>query len=169
MLVSGPGRTPQGIDDCTPTTPYGASKLEMEKLIHRSEINCDWVIFRPTSIWGPWFGEPYRNFFDIVLKGIFIHPGHKACTKTYGFVGTSIRQLEALMTAPRHLVQGKCFYIGDCPPLNISQWADQIRFAQTGRTNIRLPYCLMVLLALAGDALKIARIKFPMTSFRLRT
>jgi nucleoside-diphosphate-sugar epimerase len=168
MLVSGPGKTPVGLDDCLPDSPYGQSKLQMERVIHEAHLPAEWLIVRPTSIWGPWFGEPYRNFFDIVMKGRFLHPGNRACTKTYGFVGNSVRQIEALITAPKELVQGKTFYLGDSPPLNISRWADQIRVACHDRVNNHLPYCAFSALGLIGDFLKLAGIKFPMTSFRLR-
>lgn len=168
MLVSGAGHTPQGLDDCRPTTIYGESKLQMERFIHRSVLAKEWSIIRPTSIWGPWFGEPYRNFFDLVVKGMYVHPGRRACTKTYGFVGNSVRQMESLLTAPADVVHQKTFYIGDAPPLDISVWADQVRRAHCGRKCRRLPYAGMLLLAGFGDLLKMAGIHFPMTSFRLK-
>lgn len=36
---------------------------------------CDWCIIRPTSIWGPWFGVPYRNFFDMVMHRMYFQIG----------------------------------------------------------------------------------------------
>jgi nucleoside-diphosphate-sugar epimerase len=167
MLVSGPGHTPRGLEDCKPTTLYGESKVKMERLIHKANLATQWSIVRPTSIWGPWFGEPYRNFFDLVLKGMFIHPGRRACIKTYGFVGNSVRQLESLLTAPAEDVNRRTFYIGDAPPLDISVWADQIRRTYCGRKCWSLPYICAALMASVGDVLKKAGIHFPLTSFRL--
>ena len=53
--------------DYCPHTKYGESKVETEKKVWENKPHCDWCIIRPTSIWGPWFGVPYRNFFDMVI------------------------------------------------------------------------------------------------------
>ncbi len=168
MLVCKIGYVPENFLDYNPNTSYGESKVEMEKIIYNSSINAEWTIIRPTSIWGPWFKEPYRNFFDIVLKGLFIHPGNKACTKTYGYIGNTTHQIYQLMIAKEELINKKCFYIGDTPPIQISEWADEIKLTYCNKNNLKLPYFVFVLLALIGDILKIIGIKFPMTSFRLK-
>ena len=91
---------------------YGKSKVEMEKCILRSGLNFPWVIIRPTSIWGPWFGEPYNNFFHFVLRKMFVHPGNMGCEKTYGYIGNSVFQiLKLLEIEDESLVKGKTFYI----------------------------------------------------------
>ena len=54
--------------DFCPHTKYGESKVETEIRVWGNEPHCDWCIIRPTSIWGPWFGVPYRNFFDMVMS-----------------------------------------------------------------------------------------------------
>ena len=56
-------------------------------------------IIRPTSIWGPWFGEPYDKFFHIVLKRMYFHMGEKACRKTYGYIDNVIYQIESILRA----------------------------------------------------------------------
>lgn len=60
MLVCKLGYIPKDDLDFAPSTLYGESKVITEKTTRKFLI--DWVIIRPTSIWGPWFGEPYRNF-----------------------------------------------------------------------------------------------------------
>ena len=82
MLVCHAGYYPQNQFDYAPKTIYGESKVETEKAVWANKPMCDWAIIRPTSIWGPWFGVPYRNFFDMVLKHRYIHIGHRSCTKT---------------------------------------------------------------------------------------
>jgi GlcNAc-P-P-Und epimerase len=167
MLVCRVGYQPDGPRDYTPNTPYGESKVEMENIIYDADIKAEWVIVRPTSIWGPWFREPYRNFFDLVLRGMFVHPGRRACTKTYGFVGNAVHQISRFMSAPSESVHGKCFYLGDDPPIPISDWADEIREQADGRRNHRIPYFCFVILGWMGDLLKLVKLRFPMTSFRL--
>jgi len=168
MLVCEVGYIPKDQNDYNPTTVYGQSKVDMENIIKNSDLDISWSIVRPTSIWGPWFEAPYKMFFDIVLKGLFFHPGDKACTKTYGYVGNSVYQIDKLINAPKEQINKLVFYLGDEPAINISQWADEIRQLSKGKNNIRLPYFMFIILAKIGDFLKFLNIDFPMTSFRLK-
>lgn len=68
MYVCEPGYMPKSFDDYAPHTLYGESKVETEKIIKSRNPKYTWTIIRPTSIWGPWFGEPYNRFFHIVLS-----------------------------------------------------------------------------------------------------
>jgi len=62
------GYQPVSDYDYCPPTAYGASKVETERLV-RSAVAIPWVLVRPTSIWGPWFDIPYRDFFLSVARG----------------------------------------------------------------------------------------------------
>ena len=67
QLVCKIGYQPLNEDDYCPTTLYGTSKVIGEQIIRSvDEFGASWTIVRPTSIWGPWFGEPYRDFFDVI-------------------------------------------------------------------------------------------------------
>lgn len=167
MLVCKAGYIPKNINDTCPTTVYGQSKVLGEKIvINNKELIPEHVIVRPTSIWGPWFHEPYRNFFDIVLRGLFIHPGNKACTKTYGYVENSVNQLISLATQEQRLKD--YYYIGDRIPLNISIWANQIAELAAIRKPLTFPITVYHFLAMFGDVLKKIGFNFPMSSFRLK-
>ena len=87
MLVCKVGYIPKSDRDFAPSTLYGESKVITENLVWKTQPDCDWAIVRPTSIWGPWFGAPYRNFFDMVIARKYFHIGNKGCTKTYGCNG----------------------------------------------------------------------------------
>ena len=169
MLVNKVGSSPKGSLDYNPDTIYGESKVEMERIILNAKLKTQWVIIRPTSIWGPWFGEPYSNFFYFVSKGLFLHPGDKACSKTYGFIDNSVFQISSLLFfKKKSLLNGKIFYIGDKPPINISNWADEISIQCRGTKNKKIYYWLFRFAALVGDFLGLLSIKFPITSFRLK-
>ena len=56
--------------DYCPHTIYGESKVITENNVWKNKPKCDWCIIRPTSIWGPWFGVPYRNFFDMGIPPV---------------------------------------------------------------------------------------------------
>ena len=73
MLVCKVGYQPLNNFDYKPSTLYGESKVLTEKIVWDNQLNCDWVIIRLTSIWGPWFDEPYRFFLIELFKiNIFI-------------------------------------------------------------------------------------------------
>ena len=167
MLVCKPGYIPNHKTDFAPSTIYGESKVLMEKIIRESAHNYEWVIVRPTSIWGPGFGEPYRNFFDMVISKRYFHIGEKSCTKTYGFVENLIYQIDSILNAPVEQIQGNVFYLGDYEPTNIRSWANEIA-TEIGIKIKTIPYPIMKLAALGGDFLKTFGINFPMTSFRLK-
>lgn len=52
MLVCHTGYYPKNQFDYSPTTLYGESKVETEKIVWANKPHCDWAIIRPTSIWG---------------------------------------------------------------------------------------------------------------------
>jgi nucleoside-diphosphate-sugar epimerase len=167
MLVCHTGYYPKNQSDYAPTTLYGESKVETEKIVWANKPHCDWAILRPTSIWGPWFGVPYRNFFDMVIARTYFHIGHKSCRKTYGYIGNAVYQIEQILFNDTLNEDNKVFYIGDTPPIPIEEWANEIAH-ELGHKVSRMPYMLMKLAAYFGDALKCIGIKFPMTSFRLK-
>ena len=167
MLVCHVAYQPKDQYDYSPSTFYGESKVITEQQTWKANLKCDWAIIRPTSIWGPWFGEPYRNFFDIVKKRMYFHLGNKGCTKTYGYVGNSIYQIDRLLLTETSGYNQKVFYIGDKPAINISEWADEIG-KELGFKIPTMPWGIVKLAAYLGDGLKRFGFHFPMTSFRLK-
>jgi nucleoside-diphosphate-sugar epimerase len=168
-LVCKIGYQPESDLDYCPTTAYGESKVEGERLVRKlAGDSYDWVIVRPTSIWGPWFDIPYRTFFDHVRAGHYYHPAGLEILKSFGYVGNSVFQLRRLMSAPEGQVSGRTFYIGDYEAI------DLYRFAQTvarefGRGPVKvMPKALLTVLAVLGDAMQHLGYKNPpITSFRL--
>lgn len=166
MLVCKVGYQPKHSEDYCPTTLYGESKVETERITREINPNCDWVFLRPTSIWGPWFKIPYRNFFDMVLSHKYFHIGHKSCTKTYGYIGNAIYQIEQILFTDTSSNSDKVYYLGD-EPTNIEEWANEIATVNNQKIP-RLPFGIFKVIALLGDGLKKLGISFPMTSFRLK-
>jgi hypothetical protein len=128
---------------------------------------CDWAIIRPTSIWGEWFDAPYKNFFDMIIAKRYFHIGKKSCTKTYGYVGNAVYQIEKILFNETKDEGNRVFYIGDYEPVNIEKWANEIADILCYKI-IRVPYCVVFLAALVGDILGGINISFPMTTFRLK-
>ena len=166
MYVCEPGYMPKDFEDYAPHTLYGESKVETENIIKSANPSYTWSIIRPTSIWGPWFGEPYNRFFHIVLKRMYFHMGKRACKKTYGYVDNAIYQIMSILNADAERVNRKVFYLGDYEPYDITEWANEIAI-HAGIKIPNIPYVCFNLAGWFGDFLKIFGISFPMTSFRL--
>jgi nucleoside-diphosphate-sugar epimerase len=97
MLVCSLSYKAKDVFDYHPTTIYGESKVITERTVFYNKPHCDWAVIRPTSIWGEWFDAPYKNFFDMVIKKRYFHIGRKSCTKTYGYIGNAIYQIEKIL------------------------------------------------------------------------
>lgn len=166
MLVCRVNYCPKNAFDYAPTTLYGESKVLTEKTIWENTIPCPWIIIRPTSLWGPWFGIPYRNFFDMVLSKRYVHIGNKSCTKTYGFIDNSIHQITTLLNELSDEMTGRIFYIGDYDPTNIEAWGNEIAL-ELGYKIKKIPFFAVFVAARIGDVLKKFNIAFPLTTFRL--
>jgi nucleoside-diphosphate-sugar epimerase len=168
-LVCEIGYQPKGDDDYLPNTIYGESKIIGEKIIRSSsnKIHCPWVIVRPTSIWGPWFATPYKDFFNAIKSCRYFHPSGKKIRKSFGFVGNSSYQLLQLIENA-NLVNGKTLYLCDNEPINLEMMANLIQMNFNVKKIKKIPIWMLRLLALFGDFLKIIGFKNPpLTTFRL--
>ena len=167
QAVTGGGYQPQHQKDYHTVTLYGDSKVITEENTWKNPPTCDWAIIRPTSIWGPWFGVPYRNFFDMIHKRLYFHIGHNSTTKTYGYVGNAVYQIEKILFSDTTDESNKVFYIGDNPPIFIEEWANEIG----KELNIkipRLPMWILKCVAKFGDCMyAITKKHFPLDSRRL--
>jgi nucleoside-diphosphate-sugar epimerase len=167
MLVCRIGHVPRHETDYCPSTFYGESKVESEKLVRREATGLfPWTIVRPTSIWGPWFRAPYRDFFEAVRRGVYMHPRRRRVRRSYGFVLNTVAQLQRL--ASGSLAQ-RTVYLADYEPIELKQWALAIQ-AELGARPVReVPLWILKAGAWCGDAAK--RLGYrapPITSFRLR-
>ena len=167
MLVCHSEYIPINELDYAPTTIYGESKVLTEKKVRENSPNCDWAIIRPTSIWGPWFSVPYKNFFDMIIARKYFHIGDRGCTKTYGYISNAVYQIEQILFSETTSNKKKVFYIGDYQPTNIENWADEIA-SELEISIKKIPYFFIKIIAIGGDVLKRLGIDFPMTSFRLK-
>jgi GlcNAc-P-P-Und epimerase len=167
MLVCKLGYTPLGFDDYAPNSLYGESKVLTEQIV--KQYNIDWLIVRPTSIWGPWFGEPYKNFFNLVVRGLYFNiPSKYASTKSYGYVENTCMQIFNLLMSEDLSVKHNYFYLGDLNPINITDWAIKIRRLNNQSNLFTLPIWVLKLSAKFGDIVKFkfGINNFPMNSFR---
>lgn len=169
-LVCKIGYQPTHNADYCPTTSYGQSKVEGERLVRAgcAGAGFSWVILRPTSIWGPWFDVPYKLFFLSVAKGRYVHPKSVKVLKSFGFVGNTVHQLELAGRAAAGKVHGKTMYLADYPPIEVSALATEVQRATGARPVRAVPLSILRAMAWAGDAAKAMGMRNPpLTSFRL--
>jgi nucleoside-diphosphate-sugar epimerase len=168
MLVCRLGYKPSSEVDYCPNTPYGKSKVIGEELIRSSNISFPWVIVRPTSIWGPWFATPYRNFFDMIRKGFYVHPEGVRVRRSYGFVYNSVFQLSKISDRLNNELVSKTIYLADYQPIELKTWSKNIQMNLEARPVKEVPMYVFKAIAKLGDILKFFGYKNPpMSTFRL--
>jgi GlcNAc-P-P-Und epimerase len=168
MLVCSVGHIPLDMKTYSPTTLYGRSKVMGEKLVRaKLQVLPRTCIVRPTSIWGPYFEAPYRNFFSHVLSKRFFYFGKLCDRKTYGYVENTIGQILGILR-DQTWNSGDVFYLGDTSPMSIDEFAQLIVSEAKLPVPITFSPYVIKITALIGDILKTFKIGFPMTSFRLK-
>lgn len=166
-LVCKIGYEPKNGFDYKPTTVYGESKIIGEKIVRETKfLNADWLIVRPTSLWGPWFGIPYRTFFDTIEKKLYFHPKDKKVYKKFGFVLNSVHILNVLLR--ENSLNTKTVYLSDFKDLEVKAWADLISNHFHNQNVKQIPFFILKTLSIFGDGLKLVGLKNPpLTTFRL--
>jgi nucleoside-diphosphate-sugar epimerase len=170
LLVCRNGYIPSSFDDYCPPNVYGQSKVLGEKIIKDRSSSKNWIIVRPTSVWGPWFAHSYLKFFKAVELGLYLQPGSGELIKPICFVGNASFMILKLLVASQNDVLGRYFYLADYPERTTKEWSDAIR-REVGRKGSApsLPVCLFKIPALLGDLAQILGINDPIfSSFRLK-
>lgn len=169
QLVCRVGYQPRGDEDYCPTTVYGESKVRTEQIWRACDGGgVEWVITRPTTIWGPWMNPHYVRFFAMIRSGRYFHVGREDIAKSYGYVGNAAWQYVQLLNARAGTVHRKTLYIADYEPLGLRSWTSSFQRA-LGAPPIRtLPRWFASAAASVGNGLNRAGVeRFPFNSFRL--
>tara|TARA_B110000008_G_scaffold273558_1_gene308045 strand:- start:2336 stop:3268 length:933 start_codon:yes stop_codon:yes gene_type:complete len=148
-----------------PSTIYGQSKVLYEKKLKRKSKS--YILVRPTSIWGPGFKEPYKNFFEYVIDGKFF-VSDKSIVKTYCYIENLIQQILVLVKDyEKYKFSHQYFIDGN---YNIFDWAKLIKLksGNTKRKIILVPKPFFYFVCLIGDYIRIFIKKFPLNTFRFK-
>jgi len=170
QFVCGPGRLPDGDEDCFPATVYGQSKVVTEQLTRSANLECIWTIVRPTNVWGPHHQRYAREFWNVLDRGWYLHPGVESPVRSYAYVGNVVWQLLQILETKPSRVHGKTLYLGD-RPIALVDWVRGFHHAITRRQEMRvIPLWLLGLMARLGDAVsRVTRRPFYINSSRLRS
>lgn len=152
-----------------PVNTYGESKRQMEELIRGDkDLPGVWTIVRPTNVWGPWHPRYAKEFWLVMKKGRYVHPGGAPVVRAYGYVGNVVEYAMRILAAPDEVVAGKTIYVGD-PAADILLWVSAFSEALTGRKPRVVPRPVLRTVALAGDMVKATGRSFPLFSSRYRS
>jgi nucleoside-diphosphate-sugar epimerase len=155
--------------DYAPTTIYGESKVETEKIVRASDGGgVEWCIVRPTTIWGPGMKPHYQRFLNMVRRGLYVHVGKSPLFKSYGYVGNTVHQYLQVLRADADRVHGRVFYVADYEPMSLRAWTDAIQVAFGARKVPTVPEFAARALARVGDCVNAVGFGgFPFNTFRL--
>lgn len=167
-LVCRVGYDPRDFSDYCPPNFYGESKVVGENLVRACGPSLNVCVVRPTSLWGPYFATPYREFFDAVRKRRFLAPRGRTIEKSFGYVENSVYQLWKLLAVPT--CAGETLYLCDYDPIEISAFAHCIAEASEVSPPIAVPHMLLGAAGLVGTGLQRARLvkEPPLTMFRYK-
>lgn len=168
-LVFAIDHRPSHLFDYKPSTAYGASKITMERIVRdRASEAGTWTMVRPTSLWGPYFEVPYRDFFDSVRRGRYVNVRGRSPRKSFGYVGNAVHELLAIASAPRERTHEQVLWLSDYRPLELGPWARMIAERFQVAPPRTVPYSVLRAAAKVGDlAQRIGVREPPITSFRL--
>jgi len=168
QFVVGPGPLPKHDLDFRAHTIYGESKVLAEIAVQESGLDCIWTIVRPTNVWGSWHPRYPREFWRVLEAGIYLHPGSRPVTRSYGYVGNVVAQIVAIFDSPAEAVDRKVLYVGD-PPVRLLDWVNAFSLQLTGHPARVIPENLLRVMAWTGDCFVALGVKFPIFSSRLKS
>jgi nucleoside-diphosphate-sugar epimerase len=150
QMVVGPGYVANGPWDYSPYTEYGESKAESEAVLRNWAGDVEWVIVRPTVVWGPDLHVFAKATWHYLQKRLYFVPSKNSAHRTYSYVGNLVHQLIAAAELPADQVDHRVFYGGDAV-LDSAIWLDAFALALTGKPARRVPYAFLRAMALGGD------------------
>lgn len=169
QLVCKVGHTPKSDIDYCPTTVYGQSKVETERLVRNlNEDGLTWCIARPTTVWGPHMSPHYTSLLRYIENGRYFHSGGGALLKSYSYAGNIAFQYWKLLTARHADIHKKVFYMADYEPLSLRDYVNELADEMHVARPRTMPLPAAKLLGRIGDLMQLMGVAFPYNSFRLR-
>jgi len=148
-------------------TPYGESKIEAERVVKAScgAADIPFTIIRPTSVYGPWGGAPYKEFFETIKKGRYLHVGRADNLVSLVYVKNLIN-LTILTSLSVH-AENEVFFGNDFHPYTMRQIVD-VAADYYGVRIKTIPSAVMTFIAYVGGVCKLLGINVPIYPFRLK-
>lgn len=153
QYVVRPGILPKSDTEYVPYTVYGEAKAETERLVRASSLS-DWVIARPTVIWGPGHPSFATQIWRRMAEGKYRHPSTRGpLRRGYGYVTNTAYQMLKLVEADASALKHGVYYLGD-GELDYGAWADAFCLPLTGRPAKRIPTQGLWVLGVVGSMMR---------------
>jgi nucleoside-diphosphate-sugar epimerase len=168
QYVHATDEAPEADHDFSPFTAYGESKVRTEEVTRSALAGSDteWVIIRPTNVWGPRHPRYPTEFWRVLRRGLYLHPAVRPpVLRAYGYVGTVTWQIRSLLTIepfPHEAV----LYVGD-RLVRLDDWVDSFSVALRGKPARRVDPRVLRGLGRVGDVLAKVGVRAPLTSSRV--
>ena len=150
-------------------TTYGSSKVIGELLVKNGVKNKEWIIVRPSTVWGPGMSNHYLNFIKYIEKGFYFNITNKKVHKSFAYIGNICFQYKNLIDQKSELVNKKTFYLSDYHPIELHEWTNEINKNLKKKLLISLPLFLSYLIATIFYFFKFFRVikKVPISFYNI--
>jgi len=145
----------------SPTTWYGESKARMESLFSESK---ETVIVRPTSIWGPECGQPFRGLITNIARGTYLQAKNRSVVKTLGYVTNTVCQILRIAEEPD--LQFVPINLGD-GDVDLSLFCNELAIAMGKSEPFTINFKVLEVFSFLGSALSRIGVQTPLTHTRL--
>lgn len=108
-----PNALPSSEEDFAPTEAYGQSKVVSEQLIRAELPPGQWLILRPTYIWGPGLDRFRDGLLYRLAKSQFLISNDPGMRRYYGYVETVAAQTLAFSRLDFSALPQKVYYVTD--------------------------------------------------------
>ena len=170
QLVVGIFNETRFLDESEPyktRTLYGQSKTLGEKVTIElcKKNNIPFTILRPTSVYGPYGNEPYRDFFLMIKKNRYFHFGKADNLISMAYIKNIVEQMVYLSAHAG--ADGGIFFASDLYPYTMRQFANA-GAEYWGKKLSTIPDFIVYPAAYALGLLKILGFSPPLYPFRLK-
>ncbi len=135
QFVTSPGYTPVGDDDLDPYTVYGEAKAVAELILRTSAIS-NWLILRPSGVWGSHHPTFNHGLWKVMKYRLFIQP-ELAVKRSYIHVDTLATQVIRFLQTDWKKINKGTYYLGN-EPADPRTLMDAFSIAVSGRPCRRL-------------------------------
>lgn len=170
QLVVGLFNETRFIDETEPyrtKTMYGASKIEAEKIVKTRCPNgrMDYTIIRPTSVYGPWGEEPFKDFFRAIKRRRYFHVGKAANLVSWVYVRNLVDL--TILASLSLKAANETFFGNDFHPYTMREIVDTVGEYYGFRVRT-VPSALVTAMSYVGALPHAAGVSVPIYPFRLR-
>ncbi|CAN2214036.1 WcaG Nucleoside-diphosphate-sugar epimerases [Candidatus Nanopelagicaceae bacterium] len=145
---------------------YGESKKLAEEILRKSKLQ-NWLILRPTNVWGTYHPGFPDGFWKIVRKGLYLHP-NKPVIRSYGFVESVCHQIGEFLSISNQAALKKVYYVGE-DPIDSFFWVNAFSKELRGAEVRLVPTYILLAGSIFGEMLEKIGVRFPLNLKRFKS